>query len=294
MKIDGNLIASEIKEDLKKKIAELFSQNIIPHLAVVLIGNDPASLTYVRRKQKIAHEIRAKVTLFKYDSFARKTLIKLVNKLNNDLKVHGIIIQRPVPIDIDKEELDNAVLPAKDIDGFHPKSKFNSPIAKAVIKILNYTFLTVKAQSDVIAYDCDYIDKSGNFPFLNWMKKKRILIIGRGETAGKPIAKYFTKLGIPYQVVHSKTLNLKSACLKSDVIVSCVGKPNVVRHDMVTKTAVVIGVGLHTENGKLATDYIQDEIGLKAAYYTPVPGGVGPVNVACLFDNLIKAAIITD
>ncbi|MBI5451837.1 bifunctional 5,10-methylenetetrahydrofolate dehydrogenase/5,10-methenyltetrahydrofolate cyclohydrolase [Candidatus Gottesmanbacteria bacterium] len=320
MKIDGRLIAEEIKERLKKEVASLSSQNITPHLAVILVGNNPSSLVYIRQKKKVGEEIGVKVVVYNLSKSDKDTsdgvqstpprwrnlkdkLINLVNKLNSDPSVHGIIIQRPLPIDIGKDELDRLVIPKKDVDGFHPESPFTPPVALAVIKILEWVSLNSPGRSPY-----------GHLPgvakrFLEgeswekWLKNKRILVIGRGETAGRPIAETLKKITDKITIAHSKTANLKEVCLASDIIISCVGKrpilrrskgrpqngPFIVRHDMVSPDTLLIGVGLHQENGKLATDYDQKEIAGKVAFYTPVPGGVGPVNVACLMENLIFA-----
>lgn len=308
MKIDGKQIASEIKSNLKEKIAKLKSQNIIPHLAVVLIGNDPSSQVYVRQKLKVGEELGIRVSFFPLEQSAMRLnlileLKNLIKRLNNDSSIHGIIIQRPVSLDISKEELDLSVVPQKDVDGFHPKSPFTPPIASAVIYILNYVYQIGKGETPRIKAVVEKRGVNNNSGFRNWLKTKRILVIGRGETAGKPIAETLQKLGAKPEIAHSKTTNLKELCLKSDIIISCVGKrpilrlpggstqkgPYVVRHQHITNKTILVGVGLHPENGKLATDYDQEEIKEIVAFYTPVPGGVGPVNVACLFENLITS-----
>lgn len=267
MKIDGRSIADKIRKKLKRQVIDLQSKDIIPQLAVVLIGNNPSSIIYVRQKQKVGEEIGVKVSIFKKD------FIDLINKLNNDKLVHGVIIQRPIPIDMGKEELDRLVLPEKDVDGFHPESPFTPPVASAVIKILEW----VKK------------DKGISGIFMDWLKKQKILIIGRGETAGKPIIRTLTKLEIKFKGAHSQITNLRELCLEANIIISCVGKGNIVRHYMLKRNTVLIGVGLHPENEKLKPDYNQEEIANLIDYYTPVPGGVGPVNVACLFENLLLA-----
>lgn len=303
MIIDGRIIASSIKDSLKEKIAALRSQSIIPHLAVILVGNDPGSQTYVKQKQKIGEELGIKISLFNIDSakntpgvasklgFPRgegikKELINIVQKLNSDPLVHGIIIQRPVPLDISKEELNLLVIPQKDVDGFHPKTQFTPPIALAVLKILEYIFVTAKSQMHAIASICYQRENT----LLLWLKNKRILVIGRGETAGKPIAETLQKMGLKIVIAHSKTTQLDQLVKLADIVITCVGRANIVRRNMVSDKTVLIGVGLHRENGKLKTDYNQVEVANKVAFYTPVPGGVGPVNVACLFENLILAA----
>lgn len=277
MKIDGTAIALGIQETLTCQVALFKKENIIPHLAVILIGNDPSSVIYVGRKQKLGEKIGVLVTLNHLPvSIDKESVFKLIEKLNNDRLIHGIIIQRPTGIPIEKEQLDLSVSPDKDVDGFHPESLFNPPVAEAVIRILYSIFNPNKFSLDS--------------KFHSWLSSKKILVIGRGETAGKPVADYLTKLNIPHLVGHSQTKNLGQICCESDIIISCVGKSNIVRQEMINSNSILIGVGLHQEFDKLQTDYKQEEISRKAKYYTPVPGGVGPVNVACLFENLISAA----
>ncbi len=308
MLIDGKIIASQIKSELKEKISSLKLKNIIPQLAVILVGNDPGSEAYVRQKEKVGEEIGAMVSVYRFaisesdkdtSGVARrdspdgggikKELIDLVNKLNADKSVHGIIIQRPVPIDISKEELDLLVIPKKDVDGFHPDSSFTPPIASAVSKILEWVYKSAEDTPGESLRATPGVEEFSK-DFINWLRKQKILVIGRGETAGKPIAETLQKMKIKITIAHSKTNNLEKLCLSSNIIISCVGRANIVRHDMVLPTTLLIGVGLHQENGKLATDYDQEDIANKVAYFTPVPGGVGPVNVACLFENLIIAS----
>ena len=280
MKIDGTAIALGIQQILANQVAILRKEEIIPHLAVILIGNDTSSQVYVGRKQKLGEKIGALVTLDQLRITTKKnTVFALINKLNNNPLVHGIIIKRPTGIIIEKSELDLSVDPKKDVDGFHPKSYFNPPVAEAVIRIIYSIFSQNNLKKKFTL----------NSKFLSWLSSKKILIIGRGETAGKPVSSYFSKLNIGHTIGHSKTKNLSQICRDSDIIVSCVGKSNIVRRDMLNDNSIVIGVGLHPENEKLQTDYNQEEIVKIAKYYTPVPGGVCPVNVACLFANLIRA-----
>lgn len=292
MKIDGRLIAQGLKEKLKIKVSSLKKEGIFPHLAVIILGEDPSSLAYIRQKILTAEDIGVKISVINLPPDNVKRLKEKVQQLNNDKSVHGIIIQKPVPLDLPREELNQLVTPAKDVDGFHPQSPFLPPISLAILKILEYV------------YQIDAKNKENSHNFQNWLKKKKILIIGRGETGGKPIADTLFKNNIKFSVAHSKIIDLKALCLKSDVIISCVGKSKnilrqqngvakyvpVVRRDMVTNKTILIGVGMHTEvDNKIRTDYNLEDISEKTGYYTPVPGGVGPVNVACLFENLIKA-----
>ena len=269
MLINGREIASSIEKSLIKNIARLKSSGIVPNLAVVLIGNDPGSLKYVAQKIKTGKNLEITVSLFRFTSSAGPSEIKmLIKKLNADRNIQGIIIQRPVPVGIPDEHLSKLVSPEKDVDGFHPVSLFDPPIALAVIAILKSIHPKF---------------------FQRWLIKKNILIIGRGVTAGKPIAKHFEKLNLNFTIAHSQTVNFGSLVTCADILISCVGKSNIVRHQMLKKTAILIGVGLHPEDLKLKPDYNQDKISDRVAYYTPVPGGVGPVNVAMLFKNLVRA-----
>ena len=282
MKIDGRQIATLITDQLKIHVTRL-KKNINPHLAVILVGDDLSSIAYINQKKRIAAEIGAQITVYHLPATTQTgELRKLTFNLNLDLLVHGVIIQRPVPLDISKDQLDSMVTPDKDVDGFHPQTQFTPPIAAAVLKILEWGSYDVcnNPESPLKQNFCE------TFP--SWLQKQKILVIGRGETAGKPIAYTLTKMGVAFEVAHSKTTNLEELCLVANIIISCVGKRNILRHSMVSNKTILIGVGLHTENGKLKTDYDQEEIASKVAYYTPVPGGVGPVNVACLFENLLE------
>ena len=311
MLIDGREIASEIINTLKKKVINQKIKGQSPHLAVILVGNDLGSTAYVRAKKSLGKEVGIKVSIYPHQiannekmindlnhlSLDKKQLVELVSRLNKDPSVHGIIIQRPLPIDITKEELDLLVVPKKDVDGFHPQTRFDPPITKAVERILFWVYRneTNKLEHWSIG-DLEH--------FYRWLCNKPILVIGRGETAGKPIAKYLLKKGAQVTIAHSKTENLTELCQMSNIIISCVGKRTIlrstegsrnngawiVRHQMITNKTVLIGVGLHSEDGKLNTDYNSEDIKNIVAYYTPVPGGVGPVNVACLMENVVSAA----
>lgn len=272
MKIDGKLIAEKINQNLKQATQLLSSQKIIPRLTVVLIGNDPSSKVYVNQKLKTGNLLGIKVNLISLPSdISVNQFNNLLIKQNQSKSIHAIIIQRPVPIKISNTALNLLVNPEKDVDGFNPNSKFDPPVALAVIEILK------SIHPDSI---------------LNLLKSKSILIIGRGVTAGKPIADYFKKLKLKFVVANSKTENLVKLIKSSEIIITCVGKSNIVRHNIISKNSILIGVGLHPENEKLEPDYNQDLIQKSGAIFTPVPGGVGPVNVSMLMKNVIKAVKI--
>lgn len=262
MIINGRKIAKEVLDELKLRIQNL---QITPTLAIILVGDNPQSVAYIEQKELKATRIGAKVVIKKLDEkISENELLSLINDLNNDSSIHGIIVQRPVP-NISSEKLDNAVTVQKDVDGFNSSSNFEPPIAKAIIKILKS------------------VDK--NFA------SKKIVIIGRGETGGKPIIKTFEKMGIDFSVVDSKTENPQLVIKSADIIISAVGKPNVLNSNNIKKGAILLSVGLHkAPDGKLHGDYDEKEIEQIVSYYTPTPGGVGPVNVACLLENLVEAA----
>lgn len=263
MKIDGKKIAQEILDDLKLRVKKLKEKGITPTLAIILVGENPQSVAYVEQKELKAANIGVEVKVFNLGSgISENELIQKINDLNEDPLVHGIIIQRPVA-DVPSEKLNIAVTPEKDVDGFNPKSFFDPPIAEAVIEIL----------------------KSVDENFAN----KKIAIIGKGETGGGPIIRTFERMNIPYNVVDSKTHNSSFIIHHSDVVISAVGK-RVLKPKDIKREAVLVSVGLFEENGKLKGDYSGKEVKDIASYYTPTPGGVGPVNVAMLLKNLVTAA----
>ncbi len=266
MKIDGKEIAQNILENLKRRVEKLQKGSITPHLVIILVGNDPASESYVKQKVQKGEAIGIKVTVKNYQlTITNYQLLKAIEQLNNDNNVHGIIIQQPLPSQIDVSAVINAVSPQKDVDGFGPQTKFPMPLAVAVLKIL---------QS---------VEK-------NWQKKK-IVIIGKGETGGGPIINKLRTMNIEPIIIDSKTQNPNKLTKTADIIISSVGKANIVKADAIKKGVILISVGLHKgEDGKLHGDYEENEIANIASFYTPTPGGVGPVNVACLLENLLQSA----
>ena len=284
MKVDGKLIAESILKNLKREVSSLKKQKVTPHLAIILIGHNHASLSYVNQKKQKAELIGAKTTIYHFeDDVSLEKIEKLVRKLNNDLKVHGIIIQRPLPPHIGEEFARNIVTKEKDVDGFLPNSRFDEPIAEAVLEILKTIFLDVqlkKSQEEGLV--CKTVTE--------WLKSKQIVVVGKGDTGGRPVINLFKKMKIEPVVVDSKTPNPGKIIKSADILISTVGKP-VIRSNEVKNGAIVIGIGMHKkeESGKLYPDYDQEEISKIASYYSPVPGGVGPVNVAMLLKNLIFA-----
>jgi len=263
MKIDGTKIANEILEELRLEVEKLRGKNIIPNLAIILVGKDPASIAYVNQKKIKGEKIGAKISIKHISAHVlQMKLLSTIEQLNNDSNVHGIIVQQPLPSQINLKEITQAIDPQKDVDGFHPQSKFQPPISLAVLAIL-------KSES---------------------LKNKNIVVIGKGETGGQPIIQTLKKMGVEPTVIDSKTKNPKALTKTADIIISAVGKPNVIRANMVKKGVILISIGLHKgPDGKLHGDYDEEKIKDIASFFTPTPGGVGPVNVAMLLKNLIES-----
>ncbi len=280
MKIDGRQIAAKMYADLSVRVGELQkNKGITPHLAVILVGDNPSSLAYIRQKQKGAQQTGAKVSVIKYpQSVSTDDILKKISELNKDENVQGIIVQKPLPKQIDVEKVDESVIPYKDIDGFNTESKYTLALPLGVVEILKYIYHEINK-------------KFSQTEFINWLKTKNIVISGKGPTGGGPTIKYFTNLGIETKVVDSKTRNPSAVFSSADIIIASTGHKNVLHTEDIKNGAILIGVGVYRgEDGRLHGDYEEKEIEHIASYYTPTPGGVGPVNVACLIENLITAA----
>lgn len=281
MKVDGKLIADGIYESLKKEVSALKLKGVEPCLTVLLIGDNPASVSYVKQKKKWGEYIGAKIIIENFDTnISEVALFGRITELNNDDKVHGILVQRPVPSQVDENKLIASVDPHKDIDGFHPESTYVLPLPLAVVKILEEVY---KIKFSIFNFRFSI--------FLEWMRGQNIAIIGKGQTGGGPISKHLLKLGLKVIQIDSKTPDPESVTKKADIIISAVGKPNIIRQDNIKKGVILIGAGIFRgDNGHLQGDYDEEKIAEIASFYTPTPGGVGPVNVAMLMDNLVKAA----
>lgn len=277
MKIDGRIIADKIYNNLRNRTIDLKLIGIVPHLAVILIGDDPASLAYISQKKKWSDYIGAHFSLIHYPAtVTQQDLLKSVNHLNTDPKIHGIIIQRPLPSQIDRRKIANAVSIQKDIDGFRLDSPYTAPVAQAVVKVLAEIF---------------YKTNHSSVSFMDWLRGKFIVVVGKGETAGGPISRYLQKTGLRLEIISSLTEHPETILKKADIIITAVGKPGIIRPEFIKHHAILLGVGLHKgEDEKLHGDYIAEDIKQQAAFYTPVIGGIGPVNVAYLLSSLVTAA----
>ena len=273
MIIDGKKIAQELRIKLKKKIVELKSTyNSIPGLTVILIGEDPASMIYVKNKEKFAKEIGINSQVIRYPkNVEEKIILDKIIQLNKDKNISGILVQLPLPKHINKRKVIETILPGKDVDGFHP---------------MNVGNLSSGYDSNI---PCTPL---GCYLLLKKVEKnlngKHAVIIGRSNLNGKPMTQLLLKENCTVTITHSKTKDLKAECNRADIIIAAVGKPKLVKGDWVKKGAIVIDVGINKTDAGLAGDVDFDEVSKIAKAITPVPGGVGPMTIACLLDNTIE------
>ena len=273
MIIDGKKEAEIIRGEIKKEILDLKNKvNKAPSLSVILIGEFPPSLIYVKNKEKSASEVGINSQIIKFKkNISEKEVLKKISELNEDNKVSGILVQLPLPNQINKEKIINAIHPSKDVDGFHPLNVGNlSSGYKSTVPCtpLGCLLLIKKVETNL----------SG----------KHAVIIGRSNLNGKPMAQLLLRENCTVTVVHSKTKNLQNECLKADILVAAVGVPNLVKKDWIKKDVIVIDVGINKVGEKIVGDVNFDELKDKAKAITPVPGGVGPMTIACLLKNTLE------
>ena len=271
--IDGKKIAAELREELKKEVSEIKSKyNKVPGLTVILIGDMAPSQIYVRMKEKAANEVGLKSEVIRYPGeVEEKKVLDKIHELNKDESVSGILVQLPLPKHIDKQKVIEAILPSKDVDGFHP---------------MNVGNLSSGYESSIpcTPLGCYLLIKKIE-PNLNG---KKAVIIGRSNLNGKPMTQLLLKENCTVTITHSKTKDLKGECLKGDILVAAVGMPELVKGDWVKKDAIVIDVGINKTEKGIVGDVAFDEVSKNAKALTPVPGGVGPMTIACLLKNTIE------
>ena len=271
--IDGKKIAAELREELKQEVSELKKKyNKIPGLTVILIGDMTPSQIYVRNKEKSANEVGLKSEVIKYPEVVEeKTILDKIMELNKDDTVSGILVQLPHPKHIDKQKVIETITPTKDVDGFHP---------------MNVGILSSGYQSSVpcTPLGCYLMIKKIE-PNLSG---KKAVMVGRSNLNGKPMAQLLLKENCTVTITHSKTKDLKAECLEADIIVAAVGIPELVKADWVKKDAIVIDVGINKTDKGIVGDVDFDEVSKNAKALTPVPGGVGPMTIACLLKNTIE------
>ncbi len=270
--INGKEISAAIREEIK---AGVQGMSVRPGLAVVLVGDDPASAVYVRNKSKACAEVGIYSEVYRLpEETGWEQLLGLIEQLNQSPLIHGILVQLPLPKHLDPEEVIMAIDPAKDVDAFHP-------VNVGKIMIGNYDFLPCTPAGVMELLHRSGIEVSG----------KECVVIGRSNIVGKPQAMLLLHENATVTVCHSKTRDLPSVCRRADILVSAVGKAKFVTADMVRNGAVVIDVGMNRdENGKLCGDVDFEPVSEKASYITPVPGGVGPMTITMLLKNTVTAA----
>lgn len=275
MIINGKELAQKIRGELKQEVEQLRKKGIVPKLAVIMVGDNKASEVYVRNKSKACNELGIEFEEFLRDeSTTQEELISLIDELNQRKDIHGILLQSPIPEHLDIREAFNRIDYKKDVDGFHPinvgklsigEDSFISCTPYGVIKMLE-------------AY---------NIP----IEGKRAVVIGRSNIVGKPLVQCLLNKNATVTICHSKTQNIADVVREADIVIAALGKPKFVTADMVKEGAVVIDVGINrNEEGKLVGDVDFENVEKKASYITPVPGGVGPMTIAMLMNNVVKAA----
>ena len=275
--IDGRKISAEVRANVKEETEKLKSKNIIPGLAVVIVGSDPASRTYVNNKKKACAATGIYSEEYALPEITKQEeLVDLVKKLNNKKEINGILVQLPLPKGLDEEAVIELIDPKKDVDAFHP-----SNVGR--IMIGNYHFLPCTPAGVMEMLRHENIEVKG----------KNCVVIGRSNIVGKPMAMLLMHADGTVTICHSKTRNLKEITKTADILVSDVGKPKFVTEDMVKPGAVIIDVGMdRDENGKLCGDVDFEKVKDKVSYITPVPGGVGPMTISMLLKNTVTAAKI--
>ena len=273
MIIDGKKEAELLRDEIKKEVLKIKeSKNKVPGLTVILIGNYIPSQIYVKNKEKNSKEVGMNSDVIKYsDDVTEKEILEKIKELNNDQNVSGILVQLPLPKQISKEKIINAIHPSKDVDGFNPVNVGNlSSGYKGLVPCtpMGCLMLIKKVEKNL----------SG----------KHAVIIGRSNLNGKPMAQLLLKENCTVTIVHSKTKDLQQECLKADILVAAVGVPNLVKKDWVKKDVIVIDVGINKLNDKIVGDVEFDHVKDIAKAITPVPGGVGPMTIACLLKNTLE------
>ena len=271
--IDGKKIAAELREELRQEVIELKAKyNKVPGLTVILIGDMAPSQIYVRNKEKSANEVGLKSEVIRYpEAVEEKTVLDKIEELNKDEIISGILVQLPLPKHIDKQKVIETILPSKDVDGFHPMNVGNlsSGYESSVPCTPLGCYLMIKK-----------IEPN--------LSGKKAVMIGRSNLNGKPMAQLLLKENCTVTITHSRTKDLKAECLEADIIVAAVGIPELVKADWVKKDAIVIDVGINKTDKGIVGDVAFEEVSKVAKALTPVPGGVGPMTIACLLKNTIE------
>ena len=272
-RIDGKKISAEIKEELKAEVATLKEKGKEATLAVIQVGDDPASSVYVRNKKKACEYIGIHSLSYELpETTTEKELLELIEKLNQDDTVNGILVQLPLPKHMDEDKVIQAISPKKDVDGFHPQNVGALVIGqKGFVSCTPAGIIELLKRSDIE------------------MEGKNCVIIGRSNIVGKPMALLMLRENATVTITHSRTKNLQQICKEADILIVAIGKKEFITKEYVKEGAVVIDVGIHRdENNKLSGDVKFDEVEPLASAITPVPGGVGPMTIAMLMNNCVS------
>ena len=272
--IDGKELAKKIRTNLRLECEELNKKGIKSKLAVIMVGDDPASKVYVKNKSKACEDVGIKYEEYLLNSnTSQKELIELIKNLNDDKTVNGILLQSPIPSNLDINEAFRTITPEKDVDGFNPVN-----VGKLVLN--QDTFVSCTPYGIMKMFEEYSIDLTG----------KNVVILGRSNIVGKPLIHCCLNKNATVTTCHSKTQNIKEITSKADILISAIGKAHFVTEDMVKENAVVIDVGINRlEDGKITGDVDFENVKEKVEFITPVPGGVGPMTIAMLMNNVIKA-----
>ena len=273
--IDGKQLAKKIRANLRIECEELKKQGINPKLAVIMVGDNPASKVYVKNKSRVCNEVGIEYQEYLLpENATQKELLELIKRLNQDKKTNGILLQSPLPQHININEAFKTITYLKDVDGFTPSS-----VGKLCIG--EDTFISCTPYGVIKMFEEYNID----------LKGKNVVILGRSNIVGKPLIQCCLQKDATVTVCHSKTTNLSEYTKKADVIISAIGKAKFLTEDMVKDGVVIIDVGINRQDdGKLVGDVDFENVSKKASYITPVPGGVGPMTIAMLMNNVVKAA----
>ncbi|MBO5089691.1 MAG: bifunctional methylenetetrahydrofolate dehydrogenase/methenyltetrahydrofolate cyclohydrolase FolD [Clostridia bacterium] len=272
--IDGKIISSAVKERVKNEVAALKEKGITTGLAVIIVGEDPASKVYVNNKKKACEALGIISEEYALpETTTQEELLSLIDTLNKKESINGILCQLPLPEHLDEGAVINAILPEKDVDAFHPVN-----VGKIMQGDYDFVPCTPAGIMEMLQYE--NIDITG----------KSCVVIGRSNIVGKPMSMLLLHKNGTVTICHSKTKNLREVCKNADILVAAVGRPNFVTNDMVKDGAVVIDVGINRVDGKLVGDVNFNDVCEKASYITPVPGGVGPMTIAMLMQNTLTAA----
>lgn len=273
MELSGKVLAQSVLEGVQADVLRLGKNGSIPELAIITVGGEDAWLSYVSQKKKTAERLGIRANLIHLSGESEEELLKKLEELNHDPKTHGIIVQRPIPKTYNRKQVVEAINPVKDIDGFRDDSTYVVPVLLAIQHFIREAYGVITASN---------LEKV--------LISKSVCVVGKGETAGGPAIEWLSSTHAQFFVIDSKTKNPCENLKKADLIISASGRSGIIIPECLKKGVILIGVGTHKENGKLTGDYTVDEIKNIASAWTPTPGGVGPLNLAYLFQNLLTAA----